>query len=1102
MIPHPEIAAALDNLKDFQRRTVDYVFNRLYGPDSTRRFLVADEVGLGKTLVARGVIARAIEHLWDQRIERIEIIYICSNADIARQNVRRLLIPGCATEEMRATRLSMLPLYPRQRGKERVNFIALTPGTSFELTGGGGRAKERALLYQMLREPWELGNKAAPRNVLTGNAVQSFDLEIREMANAPLDKDITRCFIRRLRAVPELQHEFDELCQLFARRDWNPSNEGSTRRQRWVGKMRTELTKVCIASLRPSLIIMDEFQRFRNLLNAATEAGQLAADLLGYSLDRDESGPRTLLLSATPYKMLSMQNEESEDHYADLLSTLAFLDGPSSLPGWKALFRNYQQAMLRITETRDDHWKLLAQSRDRLAQGLRRVMVRTERLAASPERCGMLRERNMECDDLAVADVRAWFALQEIADTLKQGDCMEYWKSAPYVLNFMDRYQLNQAFHEACPSAEKGWEMHKLVSKHAGSFLPFDRIHSYKTVPPLNARLRALQRETLDTNAWKLLWVPPALPHYELSGIFGGEPARTFTKSLIFSAWHVVPKAVSALLSYEAERRMMRLAKRTGQLTNTAAARKKRRPLLRFAQSERRLTGLPLLTLVYPCLTLAEVADPLLIGRAREIDRLSLKGVLEAAELRIKTLLTPLLPNAPTHGLEDEAWYWLAPMLLDKHYHPKESSEWWAHPGLWTEWMLAHDPEETQHHDAWEKHVAEAHKMVETPPLSRPPADLLRLLAQVAVAAPATCALRSLSREDSEGGVKIRLAAARVGHAFLALFNVPEVRALLLGINPVQRYWRVVLEYACDGGLQAMLDEFAHLLREDRRVPPDQLSADICKAMRLRTAIVRADDIRAPKGKRRVALNAPREGQLDPTDDVEGAHLGSAMRVRFAMRFGDDRAETDKSGDRRETVRHAFNSPFWPFVLVTTSVGQEGLDFHRYCHRVIHWNLPSNPVDLEQREGRVHRYKGHAVRKNLSQCHGLEALQSSDSDAWQSLFEAGAAAAHKVGDSDIVPFWIFPGDAKIERCVPHLPMSREIRRLHQLRRALTVYRLAFGHARQEDVIEHLLARVPAGKREQLCEELRINLAPPIEPVVSAEAAGQTRRAGHELVPVA
>ena len=32
-------------------------------PDRTRQFLVADEVGLGKTMVARGVIARTIELL-------------------------------------------------------------------------------------------------------------------------------------------------------------------------------------------------------------------------------------------------------------------------------------------------------------------------------------------------------------------------------------------------------------------------------------------------------------------------------------------------------------------------------------------------------------------------------------------------------------------------------------------------------------------------------------------------------------------------------------------------------------------------------------------------------------------------------------------------------------------------------------------------------------------------------------------------------------------------------------------------------------------------------------------------------------------------------
>ena len=91
----PDTAAILDGLKDFQRDTVDYVFRRMYlDDDCARRFLVADEVGLGKTLVARGLIAKTIDHLWD-RTERIDIVYVCSNADIARQNINRLNVTGC-----------------------------------------------------------------------------------------------------------------------------------------------------------------------------------------------------------------------------------------------------------------------------------------------------------------------------------------------------------------------------------------------------------------------------------------------------------------------------------------------------------------------------------------------------------------------------------------------------------------------------------------------------------------------------------------------------------------------------------------------------------------------------------------------------------------------------------------------------------------------------------------------------------------------------------------------------------------------------------------------------------------------------------------------
>ena len=140
---------ALAGLKDFQRRTVEYVFKRLYGNDPTFRFLIADEVGLGKTLVARGIIAKTLEHLQDE-VERVDVIYICSNAAIATQNVNRLNVSDTDGFSI-ATRLTYLPRQVRSLRKNKVNFISLTPGTAFDhARSRGGHADERAILYRML----------------------------------------------------------------------------------------------------------------------------------------------------------------------------------------------------------------------------------------------------------------------------------------------------------------------------------------------------------------------------------------------------------------------------------------------------------------------------------------------------------------------------------------------------------------------------------------------------------------------------------------------------------------------------------------------------------------------------------------------------------------------------------------------------------------------------------------------------------------------------------------------------------------------------------------------------------------------------------------
>ena len=199
------------------------------------------------------------------------------------------------------------------------------------------------------------------------------------------------------------------------------------------------------------------------------------------------------------------------------------------------------------------------------------------------------------------------------------------------------------------------------------------------------------------------------------------------------------------------------------------------------------------------------------------------------------------------------------------------------------------------------------------------------------------------------------------------------------------------------------------------------------------------------------------------------------MRGHFAVRFGDDRSEDEKTLARSSTVRKAFNSPFRPFVLATTSVGQEGLDFHRYCHAVVHWNLPSNPVDMEQREGRVHRYKGHAVRKNVAARHRAVAFRDGD-DPWEELF-AEAAAQRAEDESELVPYWVYPGGAKIERYVPALPLSRDARQLERLKRSMAAYRLVFGQPRQEDLVAFLSERLDADTLAGMLDSLRIDVTP-------------------------
>lgn len=102
------------------------------------------------------------------------------------------------------------------------------------------------------------------------------------------------------------------------------------------------------------------------------------------------------------------------------------------------------------------------------------------------------------------------------------------------------------------------------------------------------------------------------------------------------------------------------------------------------------------------------------------------------------------------------------------------------------------------------------------------------------------------------------------------------------------------------------------------------------------------------------------ESQRDSDDDLSQMKEVTVMpNIRLAN--GLVKQET------RQRLMLAFNTPFFPEVLVASSVLAEGVDLHLSCRYVIHHDLSWNPSTLEQRTGRVDRIgaKAETVKKPI-----------------------------------------------------------------------------------------------------------------------------------------
>ena len=339
---------------------------------------------------------------------------------------------------------------------------------------------------------------------------------------------------------------------------------------------------------------------------------------------------------------------------------------------------------------------------------------------------------------LTSGDVRDFLALAEIGREVDQPQVLEYWKSAPYLLSFMDDYKLKTEV-VARLGRTSGSRLAGLLAASRGVVLSWREIEAYSEVDPANARLRSLLAWVEQARLWELLWLPPALPYYSARGPWESARGAGLSKRLVFSTWNVVPKAVAGLVSYDVERRIFK--RFDASVRNTAEERKKRRPLLRFAFAQERLTGMPVLGILYPSPTLAALGDPL---RSEDVGPPWASSWSPCGRGSIRWSAGSPRPTTTRSG-RTRAGTGRHPSSLTSGTPGESTREWFGRgrsPAVWS------GSETDQDEDSrWVDHVDYARRVVAGDvELGRPPADLVDVLAAIAVSGPAVCALRALTR--------------------------------------------------------------------------------------------------------------------------------------------------------------------------------------------------------------------------------------------------------------------------------------------------------------------------------------------------------------------
>ena len=983
--------------KEFQRRTITRVLRAFDRRRAVRRFLVADEVGLGKTVVARGVMEKMLARKRRENSGPLRVFYMCNSLAIAAQNRGNLLkaLPEGVRTEDAVCQVDRLTLVATQELPEEslLHLYTLTPDTSMPDRRGrarAGTARERALIHNILRRrypalvgrgngewlrqrawsSWE-GWKQSPGCQANGRLVRDFLAELRTEMGLAANQRLPGHLRRRIETEGER-----EVIKL----------------------LRVVLAKTGLRRVQPDLVILDEFQRYRDIL------GRDGPSAIARWMLRRE-GPSVLLLSATPYRIYGGGGADPWDagtsHHADFYGLVEWLFG-GGRRGKRAnqeierLFDKYRTSLISA----DPFGERTLATKRVIEERLRPVIARTERLFAKPQEA-VLVDAAVGGDDLQVfQDLVRCFRSGDKGEKRSGSAAIAYWSSVPLPLQMLGPdYKAWKAWSDG--NRKVGPRQSLLLTKQRR-----DRFAAPKRWP--HYKLRAA-KERFDAANMAVPWIAPSMPWWPL-GRAWTRPGPE--KALMFSRFRAVPRAVAGLMSYDVERRRLyRGGRDYGRVSSRTLIGHQRENLAFF----------------HPSAVLSRLVDPW------RLDVVQPAGVAGRASQELKAGLREMgVAIVRNHGRSPRPVPELLVRLERTADSWKRSREAWLQAGIL-------GPRRSGGGGVVSRAVVEWDRAVKGG-LERVSEAEVRRLAELAVGSPGSVVARSLERHcpgflDDDGAL---LETVRVSWEGLrGYFNNTWMDFAGGMRGPNRRSFRERIRWAVvHGNLESVLDEHLWVTRVLRHLEPTELASELWKAVSLRTSSI-------------------------GVHNLPSARFNLRTHAAFAFAPGTSRGLPGEEGTskvRTEDIRVSFNSPFWPFVVASTSVGQEGLDFHAWCRTVVHWDLPGNAVDLEQREGRVDRYAGLSTR--LAAVRRFRPGRSNvprGRSPWEVLARRAESARDNGNLGGLSPWWV-SDDARVDRVVFKVPISESQAHFERLKVQRLLYRLALGQPNQADFVRSLERR--------------------------------------------